>query len=137
MTEDAIALGGLLFLGLMFSAAYLRWKQPLPRSPSLPPPLLSPVLDLLGRTPFDRRNPHEQRRIVQFLKRVDAATTEVPVHAKVNLLLAEMALVTGDREQAMQHFRAALGWDPELSVRRTLDRLESPSFLSRPTSRSA
>ena len=129
MTEHAPALallGSAVLLALAASAASRRKKQRVLPSPGQPPPLLAPLLHLLGRTPFDRRNPAEQRRIVEFLKRIDAETTAPAVHAKIHLLLAEMALVTGDREQAQAHFRAALGWDPQLPVRRTLERLETP-----------
>jgi len=103
----------------------------------MPPPLLGPVLDLLSRTPFDCRGPHEQRRIVQHLKRIDAQAPAPAVRAQVSLLLAEMALVTGDRDQAVVHFRSALAWNPGLSVQRTLDRLETPSLHPRIASRTA
>jgi len=127
MTEHAAA-GALILLAFALSAALLRRNRPQAPRSEFPPALLPPVLDLLGRTPFDRRSPLEQRRIVQHLHRVAATTTEAPVHAKISLLLGEMALVTGDREQAVTHFRSALASNPGLALQRTLDRLETPAF---------
>jgi len=135
MTEHTLALAflsGALLLLVAGASRSGRRKRRSVQPPALPPLLLPPLLDLLARSPFDLRSPSEQRRIIEYLQRVDAQAAGPAVHAKIQLLLAEMALVTGDREQAQVHFRAALVWDPRLPVRRTLERLESPCLF--PTS---
>jgi hypothetical protein len=58
-------------------------------------------------------------------------------HGRVNLILGEIALVSGDREEAKVRFRAALRWDPRLPLRRTLERLENPAPLSFTSRRAA
>jgi predicted negative regulator of RcsB-dependent stress response len=58
-------------------------------------------------------------------------------HGRVNLILGEIALQEGDREQARLRFRAALRWDPRLPIRRTLERLENPTPLSFTSRRAA
>jgi hypothetical protein len=140
MTEHTLALaflGGALLLLAAGATGSRRRKRRRSRKPELPPPLLPPVLHLLARVPFDLRSPSEQRRIVEYLKRIDAQAASPGVHAKIQLLLAEMALVTGDRDQAQLHFRAALGWDPRLPVRRTLERLEARALFPKSGPRAA
>jgi hypothetical protein len=135
MTEHTFALaflGGALLLLSAGVKSSRRRKRRRAREPEFPPPLLPPVLDLLAQRPFDLRSPSEQRRIMEYLIRVDVQAPSPAVHAKIQLLLAEMELVTGNRDQAQVHFRAALGWDPRLNLRRTLERLESRALF--PTS---
>jgi hypothetical protein len=95
------------------------------------------VLALVRAVPFDRRSPREQKEIVDRLRAVDLGPVSMREHGQINLVLGEIALLAGDRDQARFRFRVALRWDPRLPIRRTLERLENPTPLSFTSRRAA
>ena len=142
MTESSFALA-LLGAALLFAAFVAglprrrrRWKRG-----SLPVPpstwSLESVLSLLHLAPFDRLSPEAQLAIVERLRAADRGSLSMREHGRVNLVLGEIALTIGDREEARFRFRAALRWDPRLAVRRMLERLDAPTPLSFTSRRAA
>jgi len=142
MTEPSFPLvllaGSLLFsfIAVSFSARRRRPKSS-GRPPTRPAWSADAVLALAASSPFDRRSPREQKEIVDRLRAVDQGPLSMREHGQVNLVLGEIALQAGDREQARLRFRAALRWDPRLPLRRTLERLEHPTPLSFTSRRAA
>jgi len=94
-------------------------------------------MSLLHLTPFDRLSLPAQRSIVERLRAADRGPVSMREHGRINLILGEIALSAGDREEARHRFRAALRWDPRLPVRRTVERLEAPALLSFTSRRAA
>ncbi len=141
MTEHALALaflGGALLAAIFAGSRPRRRRRrscrPFPSAVRAVSPLREVELRLRA-VPFDRMTFVDQRRLVDLLLRIDVTPVPPEVHVRIRLLLAEMTLVLGDREASIAHFRAALEWDPNAPVRRTLERLERPhplSFISRP-----
>ena len=74
--------------------------------------------------------PQEQAELVERLRAADQARISPKDHARIHLALGEIALLGGDRELATERFRTALRWDPRLPIRRTLERLETPTVLA-------
>lgn len=103
-----------------------------PRSWSLPT-----LFSLLHLTPFDRLSPGARLAVVERLREADLGPLSMREHGRINLLLGEIALSIGDREEARHRFRSALRWDPRLPIRRTVERLESPSLLAFTSRRAA
>ena len=136
MTEPALPL--LLFaLALILVSLVVglsaRRRRRLPSRPLPAPPAawsLESVLTLLHLTPFDRLSPHAQLAVVERLRAADLGPVSMREHGRINLILGEIALSIGDREEARHRFRSALRWDPRLPIRRTVERLEAPSLLS-------
>jgi hypothetical protein len=93
---------------------------------------------LVHTVPWVRLNPREQAEVVTRLREADRGAVSMREHGRINLVLGEIALATGDREEARIRFGAALRWDPRLPIRRTVERLENPvSLLSITTRRAA
>ncbi|HLF94990.1 MAG TPA: hypothetical protein VJB14_16095 [Planctomycetota bacterium] len=88
----------------------------------------------LRASPFDRMSPPEREGVVRLLERADQAATLPASHARIHLMLAEMALVAGDRERALDHFRTVLRWNPGAPVRRTIESLERRTSPTTPIS---
>ena len=142
MTEPIFPLaflGAALLLASFLVAAPQRRRRMKPSGlPVLPATWsLESVLSLLHLTPFDRLNPQVQASIVERLRAADRGPVSMREHGRINLLLGEIALSIGDREEARLRFRAALRWDPRLPVRRTVERLETPTLLSFTSRRAA
>ena len=76
----------------------------------------------------------EREVVVRLLERADQAASLPTSHARINLMLAEMALVAGDRERALEKFRLVLQWNPSAPVRRTIEALERRCSPSTPLS---
>jgi hypothetical protein len=136
MTEPALFL---LFLATAFLVASLSLSRPRRRrrrvrrsSLPVPPPTwsLESVMSLIHLTPFDRLSPEAQRSVIDRLRAADQGPISMREHGRINLLLGEIALSKGDREEARIRFRTALRWDPRLPIRRTVERLEAPALLS-------
>jgi hypothetical protein len=142
MTEPSLPLAflaaALLFCSIVASLSQRPRRLKLPSAPQ-PPPIwpVDAVLSLVQAVPFDQRSPREQQDLIERLRAVDQGPLSMREHGLVNLILAEIALQAGDREQARLRFRAALRWDPRLPIRRTLDRLENPTPLSFTSRRAA
>jgi hypothetical protein len=142
MTEPSLPLAFLaavLFLSFV-AASKARRTRRLKRRPMTPPRpdwSVDRVLALVQAAPYAQRSPREQREIVDRLRAVDQGPLSMREHGRVNLILGEIALQEGDREQARLRFRAALRWDPRLAIRRTLERLENPTPLSFTSRRAA
>ena len=98
-------------------------RRPLPKS-SAGADLFAAAQQRLRTSPFDRMSPPERRGLVRLLERADQAATLPASHARIQLMLAEMALVSGDRERALEHFKTVLRWNPAAPVRRTIEALE-------------
>ncbi len=142
MTEPSLPLA-LLAAALLFSFVAasmsrrprrLRHRTP---APSRPVWSFNAVLAHVQSAPYDQRSPQEQKEIVDRLRAVDQGPISMREHSRVNLILGEIALQEGDRDQARLRFRAALRWDPRLPIRRTLERLENPTPLSFTSRRAA
>ena len=102
-----------------------------PPPPSAGAELFAAARHRLREQPFDRMSPAERAGVVRLLERAGQAATLPASHARIHLMLAEMALVAGDRERALDHFRTVLRWNPAAPVRRTIESLErrlSPSL---------
>ncbi|HLY12145.1 MAG TPA: hypothetical protein VKW04_22780 [Planctomycetota bacterium] len=128
----------LLLAGVVASLPRRRRRRK-PRSLPVPPaswPLES-VLSLLHLTPFDRLSAEAQRAIVDRLRAADQGPLSMREHGRVNLILGEIALSLGDREEARRRFRSALRWDPRLSLRRLLACLDTPAPLPLASRRAA
>jgi len=136
MTEPIFPLAflaaALLFFSFLVAPRSRRQRRPRPRMLPAPPAdwSLESVLSLLHLTPFDRLSPPAQASIVERLRDADRGPISMREHGRINLILGEIALVHGDREEARVRFRTALRWDPRLPLRRTLERLEDPAPLS-------
>jgi hypothetical protein len=117
-----------------FVAAFPRRRRRRLRRRSLPPPpptwTLESVLTLIHLTPFDHLSPEARRSVVERLRTADLGPISMREHGRVNLVLGEIALATGEREEARKRYAAALRWDPTLPIRRTVERLEGPTPLS-------
>jgi hypothetical protein len=142
MTEPSFLLAFLAAALLLSFLVAPRSRRPLrmrPRTLPAPPAAwtLESVLSLLHLTPFDRLSPPAQASIVERLRAADRGPISMREHGRVNLILGEIALVHGDREEARVRFRAALRWDPRLNLRRTLERLENLTPLSFTSRRAA
>jgi hypothetical protein len=143
MTEPSFPLAflaaALLFFSFLVGPRSRRHRRLRPRMLPAPPAAwsLESVLSLLHLTPFDRLSPAAQASIVERLRAADRSPISMREHGRVNLILGEIALVHGDREEARVRFRAALRWDPRLPLRRSLERLESPEPLSFTSRRAA
>jgi hypothetical protein len=129
-------------LALCVAAAWLpRRRQRRPRLPAARPiPAswsLESVLVLVHRVPWDCLNPREQAEIVRRLRDADRGPLSMREHGRVNLVLGEIALTSGDREEARIRYGAAFRWDPRLPIRRTVERLESPAPLALSSRRAA
>jgi hypothetical protein len=99
---------------------------------------LESLMVLVHTVPWVRLNPREQAEVVTRLREADRGAVSMREHGRINLVLGEIALATGDREEARIRFGAALRWDPRLPIRRTVERLENPvSLLSITTRRAA
>jgi len=135
MTEPAFPLA-FLAASLVFASfvATLPRRRRRLRRPSLPVPpptwTLESVLTLVHLTPFDHLSPEARRSVVERLRAADLGPISMREHGRVNLILGEIALATGDREEARKRYQAALRWDPKLPIRRTVERLEAPTPLS-------
>ncbi len=103
-----------------------RRRRAYPEKPVSSFGLFDAVQARLGRTPFDRMNPVEQRYILDLLWRADAEDVDDGIHARIQILLGEIVLSAGRKREAAEHFRNALRWEPQAPVRRTLESLESP-----------
>lgn len=88
----------------------------------------------LRASPFDRMGPAERAGVVRLLERADRAATLAASHARIHLMLAEMALVAGDRERALDHFKTVLRWNPAAPVRRLVEALDRRSSPTTPIS---
>jgi hypothetical protein len=128
MTSQAVALV-LIGSGLGLLALIPVVRTPKRPRAAAPPDLLDDALTRLAVTPFDRMGPGERVAVVALLHRAAQVSGESRVRATIQVMLAEMALVDGDRELAAIHFRAALQWDPTLPVRRTIQKLDAPAQL--------
>ncbi|HVR84371.1 MAG TPA: hypothetical protein VMU54_08675 [Planctomycetota bacterium] len=142
MTEPAFLLAVLaasLLLASFAVARPRRRRRLRPRSLPVPPSTwsLESVLTLLHLTPFDDLSPQAQRAVVERLRAADRGPLSMREHGRINLLLGEIALATGDREEARRRYGAALRWDPRLPIRRTVERLEAPPALSSASRRAA
>lgn len=142
MTEPIFPLaflGAALLLASFVVAAPQRRRRTKPPVLPVPPAAwsLESVLSLLHLTPFDRLSPQAQLSIVERLRAADRGPVSMREHGRINLVLGEIALSIGDREEARHRFRAALRWDPRLPVRRTVERLEAPTLLSFTSRRAA
>jgi hypothetical protein len=125
----ALLAASVLFAVLVAGMATARTGRRKPRRP--PAGLLSSADELLAAArlrlqlrSFDRMIPTDRQAVVGLLERADRIATRPEVRARVNLLLAEMALVAGEREQALERFRAVLVLAPGAPVRRTVEVLE-------------
>ncbi|HEV3029940.1 MAG TPA: hypothetical protein VG457_20340 [Planctomycetota bacterium] len=144
MTEPALPLAILAVSVLLacFVAAMPR-RRPLHRARLRPLPVpprtwsLESLLSLLHLTPFDHLGPQAQLAVVERLRAADRGPLSMREHGRINLLLGEIALSTGDREEARRRYRAALRWDPRLPIRRTVERLDAPPVLSSSSRRAA
>jgi hypothetical protein len=142
MTEPSLPLAFLAAaLFLTFVAASMsrrtRRRRLRPTTPSRPIWSLDAVFAHVRSAPYDRRSPHERKEIIDRLRAVDQGPLSMREHGRVNLMLGEIALQEGDREQARLRFRVALRWDPRLPIRRTLERLENPTPLQFSSRRAA
>jgi len=142
MTEPIFPLaflGAALLLASFVVAAPQRRRRTRPSRLPVPPAAwsLESVLSLLHLTPFDRLSPQAQLSIVERLRAADRGPLSMREHGRINLVLGEIALSIGDREEARHRLRAALRWDPRLPVRRTVERLEAPTLLSFTSRRAA
>jgi hypothetical protein len=135
MTEPAFPLA-FLAASLLFASVVAAWprrrRRLRRRSLPVPPPTwtLQSVLTLIHLTPFDHLCPEARRSVVERLRAADLGPISMREHGRVNLILGEIALATGDREEARKRYQAALRWDPKLPIRRTVERLEAPTPLS-------
>lgn len=142
MTEPSLPLA-LLAAALLCLVTLCAMPRRRRRVRSAPPDAPRPVwpvdavLDLVHAMPFDRRSPREQKEIVDRLRAVDQGPISMREHGRINLILGEIALLSGDRDQARHRFQVALRWDPRLPIRRTLERLENPHLLSFTSRRAA
>lgn len=107
-------------------------RRPIPTGWSL-----ESLLVLVHTVPWDRLNRREQAEIIGRLRIADQGPLSMREHGRINLLLGEIALATGDREEARLRYGAAFRWDPSLPIRRTVERLEAPPVLSITTRRAA
>ena len=122
MSEQGIwlaVLAAALLLPVAFGAAArgprsLRRRRPYPEAPVKAFGLLEAVEARIARTPFDRMSLAERRLVVDLLWRADAQEVGDEVHARIHALLAELALQGGRRETALEHFRNAQIWDPQV-----------------------
>lgn len=143
MTEPALPLAFLAAALLFASFAVYRPRRRRRRirreSLPVPPPTwsLESVLSLIHLTPFDRLSPEAQRAVIDRLRGADRGPISMREHGRINLLLGEIALSKGDRDEARIRFRAALRWDPRLPIRRTVERLEAPALLAFTSRRAA
>jgi len=142
MTEPAfplVVLAASLLLASFVAAQPRRRRRLRHRSLPVPPPAwpLESVLTLLHLTPFDDLSLQAQRAVVERLRAADRGPLSMREHGRINLILGEIALSTGDREEARRRYGAALRWDPRLPIRRTVERLEAPSLLSLTSRRAA
>jgi hypothetical protein len=135
MTDPAVLLG-LLAAALLLGSFVAASPRPGGRRRVRPLPVpprdwsLASILSLLHLTPFDGLSVPAQRAVVDRLRAADQGPVSMRDHGRINLVLGEIALSTGDRDEARRRFRAALRWDPRLPIRRTVERLESPTPLS-------
>jgi hypothetical protein len=142
MTEPALPLA-FLAAALLFSFVAASFSRRSRRrrlrstTPVRPVWSFNAVLAHVQSAPYDQRSPGEQKEIVDRLRALDQGPLSMREHGRVNLILGEIALQAGDREQARLRFRAALLWDPRLPIRRTLERLENPTPLSFTSRRAA
>lgn len=147
MTEPVLPLI-LLAAALLFGAVLVSLPRRRRSSRSLPagtgrlpvPPRewsLESVLSLLHLTPFDRLAPQAQLAVVERLRAADRGPLSMREHGRINLILGEIALSIGDREEARHRFRTALRWNPSLPIRRVLERLEAPTLLAFTSRRAA
>jgi hypothetical protein len=142
MTEPSFPLAFLaaaLLLSFLVAPRSRRHRRMRPRPLPAPPAAwtLESVLSLLHLTPFDRLSPPAQASVVERLRAADRGPISMREHGRVNLILGEIALVHGDREEARVRFGAAFRWDPRLNLRRTLERLENPTPLAFTSRRAA
>jgi hypothetical protein len=141
MTEPILPLAFLAAVLLFATAALVSSPRRRRRRRSLPVPpatwSLESVLSLIHLTPFENLSPEAQRSVVERLRAADRGPLSMREHGRVNLVLGEIALAAGDREEALKRFRAALRWDPRLGLRRMVERLETPTPLSFTSRRAA
>ncbi len=142
MTEPLLPLA-FLSAALIFAFAVMarparRRRRKMPTRAPIPTGWsLESLLVLVHTVPWDRLNPREKAEIIGRLRIADQGPLSMREHGRVNLVLGEIALATGDREEARIRLGAALRWDPTLSIRRTVERLEAPPVLSIPSRRAA
>jgi len=143
MTEPLLPLAFLaaalaLLLAVVSFPSKRRRRRKTPTRPSIPQGWsLESLLVLVHTVPWDRLHPREQAEIVGRLRIADQGPLSMREHGRINLVLGEIALATGDRDEARVRFGAALRWDPRLPIRRTVERLEAPPVLLMSTRRAA
>lgn len=142
MTEPLLPLAFLagaiaLFVAVTAAPKRRRRRKFLSRPPIPAGWSLESLLILVHTVPWDRLNPREQAEIIGRLRIADQGAISMRDHGRINLVLGEIALATGDREEARVRYGAALRWDPRLPIRRTVERLEAQPALSITTRRAA
>jgi hypothetical protein len=100
------------------------------RPPSAPE-LLAAALQRIRVRTFDRMAPGDRASVLGLLEQAAAAATFPEHRARANLMLAEMEMIGGRPDRALERYRAALRWSPTVPVTRTIELLErrlSPSI---------
>ena len=122
---------GCLALGVFLTRRGRR-KLRLPAPPSASAgDLVAAASHRLRVRPFDRMVTSDREAVLRLLERADAAASNPVLHARINLMLAEMALIAGRPEHALERYRTVLRWTPRAPIVRTIATLErrlSPSI---------
>lgn len=121
----------LLILGVALGGRGRRKRRRYAEIPAGAGDLVSAASHRLRMRPYDRMVPSDRVAVLRLLERADAATSNPVLHARINLMLAEMALIEGQPERALERYRVVLRWAPRAPVLRTIAALErrlSPSI---------
>jgi hypothetical protein len=106
-----------------------RRRRPAPRGASGQELLAAAILRLRVRS-FDRMAPGDRAAVLGLLEQAEESAALPDFRARINIMLAEMALIAGHPDRALERYRAALRWRPAARVTRTIELLErrlSPS----------
>lgn len=74
--------------------------------------------------PFDQMVATDRQAVLRILERADAAASSPVLHARINLMLAEMALIDGKPERALERYQTVARWTPQAPVGLTIAALQ-------------